>query len=303
MDLLGKDKDHDSVEELSISGLFKPFLNVLILIIYLSDSELASMNKTSSSSAAVLTKVFWVKWSYFIKVLNFFGSVRSSRKGVTIFVLVLVCLSGSGFSAYSSDRRNLKYFVLFYSERNKDLTKNLSWNYSFWMEISLRRKWVFRKTTLLSLTFTCKVALLFSSLVWCLIKHRSADLQTMDHHFILKSGIRQRNIYIIYHLVGLVNGDTNTRNSERSEQSDKRRFWSIEEVKLVISDYLDRMTERSPSCLVWPRFSMWQTFKNAALVFSVRKFRTDLEVIMTPRYRHLNILNIRTSGRSSALLF
>ena len=58
MDLLGKDKDHDSVEELRISGLFKPFLNVLILIIYLSDSELASMNKTSSSSAAVLTKVF-----------------------------------------------------------------------------------------------------------------------------------------------------------------------------------------------------------------------------------------------------
>ena len=50
MDLLGKDKDHDSVEELSISGLFKPFLNVLILIIYpyLSDSELALMYNDES---------------------------------------------------------------------------------------------------------------------------------------------------------------------------------------------------------------------------------------------------------------
>ena len=54
MDLLGKHKDHDSVEELRISGLFKPFLNVLILIIYLylSDSGLASINKTSSSSGS-----------------------------------------------------------------------------------------------------------------------------------------------------------------------------------------------------------------------------------------------------------
>ena len=94
---------------------------------------------------------------------------------------------------YSSDRRNLKYLVLFLREKDNDLTMEFIIELQFfWKELSPGlRKWVFRKTTFLPLTFTCKVALLFSG--W-LIKQRSADNRPSSHH------IRQAT-WLLYYLL------------------------------------------------------------------------------------------------------
>ena len=95
--------------------------------------------------------------------------------------------------AYSSDRRNLEYLVLFLSEKDNDLTMEFIMELQFfWKELSPGlRKWVFRKTTFLPLTFTCKVALLFSG--W-LTKQRSADNRPSSHH------IRQAT-WLLYYLL------------------------------------------------------------------------------------------------------